>query len=241
MSIQVLYRISDGGNSKIKLENASKEKCLENCIRIFGKENIHLFADNCREETLDMVKKLDLNARSISLGNAMSWRHVAEFAMNNLPDHQAIYLLEDDYLHLPLSPNVLLEGLEIADYVTLYDHPDKYISFDNIIGLNPYIENNSEKTRVWLSKNSHWKQTNSTTMTFCTLVKTLKEDWQVWLEFTSKGFPNDFGAFQFLQGMGSWENRLSGNRRLLISSIPGLCTHAETAWLSPLTDWKSIS
>jgi hypothetical protein len=241
MSVQVIYRISDGGNAKEKLKNASKWNCLENSIRIFGKENMHLFADNCREETLGMIQKLGLNPVVISLGNAMSWRHAAQYAMDSFPGNQAVYLLEDDYLHLPSAPSALEEGLGIADYVTLYDHPDKYQSFGENGGPNPYIKNNAEQSQVWVSKTAHWKQTNSTTMTFCTRVKTLKEDWPVWQEFTSKGFPDDFGAFQFLQGIGNWENRLFGKKRVLISSIPGLSTHAETAWLSPLTNWDSIT
>lgn len=241
MVIQVVYRLSDSGNPKTKLGHATKFNCLENCITVFGRDNIHLFADNCRQETLEQLQKLGIPFNQISLGNALSWRHAARFSMESFPDDQAVYLLEDDYFHLPEAPQLLEEGLEIAQYVTLYDHPDKYKSFGENGGPNPFIENNSENTRVWVTKSSHWKQTNSTTMTFCTRVKTLKEDWPVWLEYTSNGFPNDFGAFQFLQSIGSWENMVFGKKRILISSIPGRSTHAETAWLSPLTNWDQIS
>lgn len=223
----------------MKLESATKRYCLENCILEFGKENIILFADNCGEKTTEMITNLGLNFQQISLGNAMSWRHVALFAINNFKPETLIYLLEDDYLHKPGSARVLEEGLTIGDYATLYDHPDKYLSYDKG-GPNPYISNQSEDTRVWLSKSCHWKQTNSTTMTFATQVKTLEQDWPIWLEFTSKGFPNDFGAFQMLQGLGNWENQLFGKERVLVSSIPGYSTHAESAWLSPHTDWASI-
>lgn len=242
MSVQIIYRISDGGNPKKKIANGGKIHCLENCIRTFGRNNIHIFADNCRNETLEMIRRLELEPKIISLGNAFSWRHIAEYSFLTFSENQAIYLLEDDYLHLPDSTRALTEGLELADYVTLYDHPDKYQTFgSNGGGPNPYIEDNSEHTRIWISENYHWKQTNSTTMTFCTRVKTLKEDWPFWLKFTSEGFPNDFGAFQFLQGIGSWENRIFGGKRKLISCIPGLSTHTETAWLSPHQNWESYS
>jgi hypothetical protein len=239
VGIRVIYRISDGGNPKVKLDQASKKHCLENCIQKFGKENITLFADNCGEGTIQMISGLGLDFKSISLGNAMSWRHVAEFALKNFDPKTAIYLLEDDYLHLPGSRNALIEGLEIGDYATLYDHPDKYLSASEG-GPNPYIQNGAEESWIWCSPSCHWKQTNSTTMTFATRVKTLAEDWPVWLEFTSKGFPNDFGAFQRLQGIGNWENKLFGKKRILISSIPGFSTHAESAWLSAHTDWNKV-
>jgi hypothetical protein len=239
VALRIIYRISDGGNPKVKLDQATKKHCLENCILEFGKENITLFADNCGSETLQMISDLGLNFNQISLGNAMSWRHVCQFAIQNFDPKSAIYLLEDDYLHRPGSRLALMEGLEIGDYATLYDHPDKYIS-TNEGGPNPYITNKAEESRIWCSTSCHWKQTNSTTMTFATRINTLMEDWPVWMEFTSKGFPNDFGAFQRLQGIGNWENRLFGKKRILVSSVPGFSTHAESAWLSPHTDWTKI-
>ncbi len=239
MAIKVLYRISDGGNPKVKLNNATKKHCLENAISTFGKENFFVFADNCGIETLNMVIGLGLKPIEIKLGNAMSWRHVVQFAIENFQAEESVYLLEDDYLHKEKSEEALYEALQFADYATLYDHPDKYLSHSKG-GPNPYIENDSEQTRVWLTKSSHWKQTNSTTMTFATKVSTLIADKEVWWEFTSQGFPNDFGAFQKLQGIGSWENTTFGKKRILVSSIPGLSTHGETSWLGPLTDWEKM-
>ena len=55
---------------------------------------------------------------------------------------EGVYFVEDDYLHHPRSYEILIEGLELgADYITLYDHPDKY--FD---GGNPLIEGDGEVT-----------------------------------------------------------------------------------------------
>ncbi len=239
MALKVLYRISDGGNPKVKLQNATKKHCLENAISMFGIENFFVFADNCGLETLNMVLEFGLKPIEIKLGNAMSWRHLVEYAIQNFKANELVYLLEDDYLHKPNAAAALKEALQFADYATLYDHPDKYLSHYTG-GPNPYIENDSEQTRVWLTKTSHWKQTNSTTMTFAAKVSTLIADKEIWWEFTSKGFPNDFGAFQKLQGIGNWENKIFGENRILVSSIPGLSTHGETSWLSPLTDWDKI-
>lgn len=238
--MEVLYRISDGGNPKTKLAQAGKEACLRNAIATFGRDRVRVFADNCGEATLDMVRNLGTEMETCGLGNAMSWRHVAQYALDHFAPDQIVYLLEDDYLHLPGSAKALEEALAFAHYATLYDHPDKYQSHADG-GPNPYIRDGAETTRVWCTATCHWKQTNSTTMTFATRVQTLREDRDIWWEFTSKGFPNDFGAFQRLQGMGSWENRIWGKHRILVSSLPGFSTHAETAWLSPLRDWTAFS
>ena len=69
----------------------------------------------------------------------------------------------------------------IADYVTLYDHPDKYMDHDKG-GPNPYISNGGEVTRLVKTDNSHWKLTNSTTMTFASKVNTLKQDRDIWMK-----------------------------------------------------------
>lgn len=236
MRITVLYRISDGGNPKTKLANATKENCLKNCIETFGLQNVIVFADNCGIETISMVRKLGIDPFEIKLGNAMSWRYVVEYALNRFSNDQYIYLLEDDYLHLASSSEALLEGLNIADYVTLYDHPDKYM----INGSNPYVRKGGETCRVLRTNSTHWRTTNSTTMTFATSIKILAEDKSIWWEYTSEGFPNDFGAFQRLQNLGDWNNRIFGKKRTLISSIPGLSTHCETAWLSPFERWDLI-
>ena len=92
MALKVLYRISDGGNPKVKLANATKKHCLQNAISTFGKENFFVFADNCGVETLNMVIELGLNPFEIKLGNAMSWRHVVQFAIENLRAEELIYL-----------------------------------------------------------------------------------------------------------------------------------------------------
>jgi len=81
--LKVLYRISDGGNPKVKLPNADKKHCLENAISIFGKENFYVFADNCGKETIEMIAAFGIEAIEIKLGNALSWRHIVQFSIDN--------------------------------------------------------------------------------------------------------------------------------------------------------------
>ena len=114
----------------------------------------------------------------------------------------------------------------LFDYVTLYDHPDKYLN--PYEGGNPFCVERSENTRVYLGKHCHWKSTNSTTMTFASKVKTLKEDKDILREWTKDTYPHDFYMFQ----------DLIKKRRKLISPIPGFSTHGEVKNLSPLINWE---
>ena len=59
--LHVIYRISDKGNPKSKLANASKLDCLTNAVQEFGAENFHVIADNCADTTLDVLKSADLD------------------------------------------------------------------------------------------------------------------------------------------------------------------------------------
>ncbi len=136
---------------------------------------------------------------------------------------EIVYFLENDYLHKPGSYEILLEGIEIgASFVSLYDHPDKYVD-----GVNPYVYDGGEETKVFLSKSCHWKFTNSTTMTFAAKVSTLKKYESTLRKHTSTTHPHDFDMWIDLRNQGA----------SLITPLPGYSTHGETAWLSPLTNW----
>ena len=183
-----------------------------------------------------MIRETGLKAEISALGNAGSWLASAQEALKPEFEDFALYFLEDDYLHLPGSKDVLLDGLSKADYVSLYDHPDKYQS-----GANPFVEAGGEQSRILMGQFCHWKTSNSTTMTFAVRQKTLMEDFPLWQRHCAAGFPNDFEAFLELQSLGSWENRIFGHGRKLITSLPAFSTHSETAWLSPLRNWSDLA
>ena len=171
--INVYYRLSDGGYAKEKPHYVNNKNCLSNFLSRFQNENINIIADNISDETWDWINNLPtlplLTVERTSLGSgAQSFNHALKQALD-LSDDSVVYFVEDDYLHKENSSKVLLEGIKLgADYVTLYDHPDKYIN-----GINPHVTDGGEETKVFLTDSCHWKFTNSTTMTFATTVKTL--------------------------------------------------------------------
>jgi hypothetical protein len=192
-------------------------------------EEVTIYADNVRDETLDWITNLGCTTVRTNGGSSAAGFRIVLDAALELPDDEFVYFVEDDYLHLPNSRTVLLEGLERSHYVSLYDHKDKYISAHN--GGNPYIDDDAaEVTKVFLTNSSHWKLTNSTTMTFATKVSVLKEDAPIWKQYTSGTHPHDFQCFLDLRERG----------RTLATPIPGYSTHCEPMWASPLIDWESV-
>jgi hypothetical protein len=232
--MKIIYRISDAGYNKVKPPYINNENCLKNAVRVFGKENFHIIADNVSEETKRIILDCEIEEKQIhyvSVGHGAGTFNLALNWALKQNDSEIIYFLENDYSHKSESEKILVEGINLGgDYVSLYDHPDKYIPASR--GGNPYIEDDGgEVTKVYLSNSCHWKLTNSTTMTFASKVSTLKEDEVVLRKWTNMGnYPRDFDMFLELREKG----------KSLMTSIPGYSTHGETAWLSPLTDWGNL-
>lgn len=231
--MKIIYRISDAGYSKVKPEYVNNELCLKNFCNVFFDQiyNILVIADNCSDDTITMIKKYidPINIRKVNVGHGAGTFNLALDMALGYDDETIIYFVENDYLHKQGSPRILVEGLQLGyGYVSLYDHPDKYINKQN--GGNPFIEDGGEVTRVMLTDSCHWKLTNSTTMTFASTVGTLREDESILREFTKGSYPRDFEMFLALRE----------NQKGLLTPIPGYSTHGETAWLTPLIDWSKI-
>jgi hypothetical protein len=228
--MKIVYRISDSGYNKVKPAYINNENCLKNASFIFNEAEWLVIVDNTSSSTDEMITKYQSNILKVSIGHGAGTFNIALNEALKHDDDEIIYFLENDYLHKPNSEKILLEGFNLGtDYVSLYDCPDKYI--DPFEGGNPYCEGGAEDTRVYLSKSCHWKMTNSTTMTFASKVKTLKEDENILRSFTQGSYPDDFKMFLALRDKG----------RSLLTPLPGFSTHGETAWLSPLTNWNDIS
>lgn len=157
---------------------------------------------NCGKESLSFIETLDYTLSQ------------------NFDDDTIIYFLEDDYVHKPKWDKVLMDGFNLpAQYVTLYDHGDKYQEM-----YSDFM------TKVLITKYSHWMPIPSTTNTFAVKFKTLKEDQNIHRYFSTGFEPSaDHGKFLELHRRG----------RNLISCIPGYSTHSHKDFLSPCIDWST--
>ena len=223
----VIYRISDTGYKKEKPDYINNKNCFINALRTFNKADWLIIADNVGDETKSLITQSNKEIKYVNVGHGAGTFNLALDYALNLPDNEIVYFLENDYLHKPEADKIIEDGFELGfDYVTAYDHPDKYLNpFE---GGNPLCSGRSEETRLYLGQYCHFKLTNSTTITFASKVKTLKEDEDILRKWTSETYPYDFNMFA--------ELRQKGKR--LASSLPGYSTHGETQWLSPLTNWK---
>ena len=244
---RIFYRLSDftqittrkDGSVVVKTrpDFFDKRTCLLNALSVFENSEISVLADNVGEETWAWLNRhcAHLSLSRSNHGNgAASFREVLEQAVN-LPDNRLVYFLEDDYLHMPGSEKVLIEGFKYADYVTLFDHPDKYINGGegrNGVPGNPLISDESEETRVYRTASTHWKITNSATMTFATSRDFLRADKKVIDFYVKTSFPRDYHLFRDL---------LDKVGRKLCLPLPSWSTHCETAFLAPYRDWASLS
>lgn len=231
--MKIIYRFSDKGYSKDKLYTVNNENCLKNfCVNFLKRDlsDLILIRDNCypltRVLSENIIKQVNTGGCPIVLdtnnGNAGSFKFALEYAIKNFADDEIVYFVEGDYIHDVGSRSMLEEAYNLIigdiDYATLYAHPDKELAD----GIKPEY--------VFRSKSGYWRSCDSTTMTFSSKVKTLKEDVEIFSKWISGAHPNDHQMFL----------ELRSKQRLLISPLPGLSTHGESLWLSPFKDWATI-
>jgi hypothetical protein len=206
MNCKIFYRISSNSLPKPKLPGADKFRCLDNFISAFGPE-INVLADNCDEQILNEIERRSLKTLVTDYGNAQSFLFTLS-EVKYCPDDTLIYFVEDDYLHLPTSRTLLEEGIASGvDYVTLYDHPDKY---------GP-LYSGGEMSKVFRTASSHWRTSISTCMTFASTAGILKKDMEIWHQWCKGDIPDDHGAFSYLNAQG----------RKLAVCIPGAACHTD--------------
>jgi len=153
--------------------------------------------------------------------DAKSFHHTIDYILNkNYPNEDWIYFLENDYLHAPDWTKKLSDLLNTGtglEYVSLYDHCDKYF----------YSQYEDLQSNLYFYESQHWRSTPSTCASFLVSSKVLKED--VEIIKTSGGDHEFFTALAEI------------NSRKIISPIPGLSTHCMKDFLSPGINWEKIN
>ena len=232
--MHILYRTCAAVSTKPRPEWFSKHGCFVNLLQQFRHHSLHCVIDG---ETPDWMKK-PLVFHTEQTWTSMTGQIVAVKNINEQHNARAflkaldyactlegyLYLVEDDFVHRPGAPQILEGGLRRFDYVTGYDHPDKYGHLGNptdVLGAP-----------VTIGEHCHYKYTCSTVMTFAVKADTLREDADVWRKWSQDkhGWTRDHKAFCELRSRG----------RTVGSSIPAYATHCEPQWLAPLVDWEAV-
>ena len=211
----------------------SHEKCFENLIRSLGnspfQNNVTLtiiYDGTVEDYNNDFIstyckipQMYPIHVKIVEAGsNINSWRIALNQAVQaKITDSQFIYFLENDYLHTAhwLEKTIELVHSRIEfDYLSLYDHNDKYIY--------PMYEN--LKSSLFVTQSHHWRTTPSSCGTFLVRRKTLIEDLALWHSETQ-----DHHAFTEL---------VENKKRILLTPLPGLSTHCMAGYLSPTIHWN---
>jgi len=232
--MHIIYRTSMTQSKKPRPEWFSYLGCLRNALSVFGQYSPEyggpewmLICDGVTDEYVQRIRETGYRGMIMRINerhNARAFRKALDYACKLQGD---VYLLEDDFLHRSGAPAVLADGLRRFDYVTLYDHPDKYRND----GPNPEVRGGGEETKVFVGEWCHWKWTNSTVATFAVNADTLRADRDVWQRQSQGTWPHSYEAFRELRRRG----------RTIGSSIPAYSTHCEPEYLAPLVEWGTIA
>lgn len=166
------------------------------------------------------------------LGNSPSYRVALQRALL-LPEGSIVYFAEDDYLYTEAALESLLgafDEIPTADYVTLYDHVDRYQRTDDAGG---------GLSRVFIGGNRHWRTVESTCMSFGARVSRLKRDAWIQRLATMSRTPKDRVLWRLTQGQKWYFWKFP--KRTLLGAMPALATHMERDMMAPNVDWAQVA
>jgi hypothetical protein len=231
MKIHVFHlhcNFSELSKNKLRPEWFNREKIFDSLISTLDNRiNYTAFHDSGNGSIEEhFLHKKNVKKISQSGGSgAHSFLNLLNYVIEQkFKDDDIIYFLEDDYLHKPGWIDILIEGFEYieADYLTLYDHPNKYYQ-----GMWDKLP-----SHLLVTPSTHWRTTVSTTNTYACRFKTLKQHFDIHVQYCNliEKWVKDHDKFTHLWNIGS----------NLISCIPGYSAHVEENMLSPITNWQSI-
>jgi len=237
--IHALYRSSAAVNRKNRPGFFDKETALASFLRAAREagpavEVVFLNDGPLPGRVAGWMREAGEVVEAAGLGNSGSYRRaLAEALARDWPETDLVYLVEDDYLHLPPALSILAEAsteIPRASYFTLYDHPDRYRRADDA---------DRGRTRMFLGGGRHWRSVESTCLTYAARLGALRRD--AWIHrWKSRGtVPLDRDIWRAVQGLARYRWRFP--RRLLVSPLPSLATHLEREHLAPGVDWAEAA
>lgn len=229
MNIHVFYSHINvqGTDYKVRPNWFDFEKCFQNFLStIKGKDNIkfHVIMDGNIESNWISKYKDNFIGYEIQGGTmekaAIEMYKIALSLSDKMGDNDLIYFLENDYLHINDWDKHILDvyqSFEGLNYISLYDHNDKYFA--------PQYDDLASK--IITTDSHHWRTTPSTCGTFFIPKKIFKEDYEI--HTTVIG---DHNKYIYL-------NEHKG--RFILTPIPGLSTHCMEGLMSPTINWEQIN
>lgn len=148
---------------------------------------------------------------------------------DNLSENNLIYILENDYLHLPHWSEIVLDlfnNLEDQNcYISLYDHLDKYI-FNKNNRKDEWSQFVDLKSEIILSSYRHWR----TTPLICS-------SWILPKLLFDRDLENLLIGISDNTHCGIIKEKY---KTYFLTPIPSLATHCEKFFMAPFVNWESL-
>jgi hypothetical protein len=226
MKINIYYRHAAINNiNQYRPTWFSYESCFKNLLKTIDRyDNINLtlaIDGDVREDFIknyqDKFTLFHTNYKSSLLSYRALLEHIKKQPMQS---NELIYFLENDYLHTNTWVDKIIElysTFSNLEYVSLYDHNDKYFlpMYDELV------------SKIITTSTHHWRTTPSTCGSFIITRDIFDKDYDVWS--TAVG---DHNTFMYLN-----EHR----SRFVLTPIPGLSTHCMEELMSPTINWEEIN
>jgi hypothetical protein len=228
--VLVIYRTNGAdGSGKCRPEGFSKLACLRSLVASAESSTADLefltLADGPTDEArLRIAGELGPVRRLPGLGNGKSSRYALHVAAK-VESHDSFFFIEDDFFMRPDCLDGLVRGLaELpqVDYVSPYDHPDRYRRTDDW---------GTRRQRIWFDGVRHWRSVESNTSTFAGRVERLRKDLPIHLLACMPPTP---------QGRYRWRTLTqvplihgTAGRAVFATPMPSLATHVELDQFSP--------
>lgn len=186
---------------------------------------------SCVQKIKSLLAACPFRTELISLeetGNPTSLRASYGYARNFA--EQAIYFVEDDYLHSPSAISEMIASYE--DFSGNLGGVPVAIAPSDDPGY--YLPNEIAPSRVVIGRRRHWRTSRSTTGTFMTSKEVLTGYWEIFSMFARYGeYP---GVTERNTINKIWENAVT-----LFSPIPSLAAHMQFSEnIPPFFDWKRL-
>lgn len=186
--------------------------CLESFVAAFSgiAPKMVFICDYCDTSYTKMIEDVvpfEIDIQHTALG--INGTCLLQYKLFQDSNEDIVLFQEYDYFWKPNTGSEIIKALEELDFITPYDHPDKYAT--------------ETSPAVKVVNNRHWKNTISTTATFAT-VRPVFEKHQETLE--KHGYIDHARWVEIAQDGGK-----------LWSPIPGIATHMVAEYISPHVDW----
>ena len=226
MKIHILYRHFniEGNDCRNRPNWFDFEKCFISLLSSIEGKNVdlHIIMDGDINNNFIKKYKNKFTLHPIQAGkDQISFNKTWEIAKAlDIGKKDLIYFLENDYLHVENWVDKTIElfsTFEGLNYVSLYDHNDKYFlpMYEDLV------------SKLFTTNTHHWRTAPSTCGSFI-IPKNI--------------FIEDFIDHTTIEGDHNKFLQLTHNKnRFILTPLPGLSTHCVNGLLSPCIDWEQIN